>query len=438
MPISKNIISSPLEAGTSLLQPMQLPSELLEALDYVSKRLVRKRLHLSLIVVKKDNQIQSPIISQTTTAPGSHSLTTSPTTLLYNNAPLTSHTRDISPTSRSISPLSSRASSPTNTLFSNSPSERSNSTTTSTLSTSTIYLSRTKYSGLPSSPKDTMAHHIRTSISPPSTPCTPTAEWTSPDTPNRYGIKLMHSTSLTPRAARILRATISRAERKFPGIGGDWLSETSLTKPIEDVGTKDLIRRSLAQNRLVFTSSGLSLYTLDYLYTFKCALHTYSRSLKTEDMLSAIDELRRLVLMRDGKKVGRAEVLRCYEWLGISLSALYDVDEGYKKAYGGTMREGGISREEVRSLSLLKTSFEGGMVEEGLVEVGESAKGRDGESPVWERGDAENENENEDRGPFFRGALTPNAASGVSPGTRGEWESLMRGERTLTIVEVDC
>ncbi|KAF7921908.1 uncharacterized protein EAE97_011199 [Botrytis byssoidea] len=433
MPISKHKISSPLEAGTSLLQPMQLPSELLEALDYVSKRLVRKRLHLSLIVVKKDNQIQSPAISRTTTAPGSYSHTTSPSTLLYNSAPLASHARNISLSRRGASPVSSRSSSPTSTIFSNSLSERSNSTTASTLSTSTIYLSRTKYSGLPSSPKDTMTHHIRASISPPSTPSSPPAEWISPDTPNRYGITLMHSTRLTPRAERILRSTISRAERKFPSIGSDWLSSSSLSSPISDPATQDLIRRSLAQNRVVFTAPGLSLYSLDNLYSFKCALHTYSRSLSAEDMSIAIDELRRVVLVRGGK-LGRSEVMRGYEWLGISLSALCDVEEGYKKVYGGSAGEKAIFNDEVRKSLSVKTTFSA--EEEDLVEVGESAKGRDGESPVWER--ESGNGEREDRGPFLRGDRTPNRLEDVSPGTRGEWEHLMRGERRLTLIQVDC
>ncbi|KAM0308465.1 hypothetical protein ACHAO8_009954 [Botrytis cinerea] len=435
MPISKLNISSPLEAGTSLLQPMQLPSELLEALDYVSKRLVRKRLHLSLIVVKKDNQIQSPAISKAATAPGSYSLAASPSALLYNSAPLTSHVRNISLSSRGPSPVSSRSSSPTSTIFSNSLSERSTSTTTSTLSTSTIYLSRTKYSGLPSSPKDTMAHHIRASISPPSSPSSPPAEWISPDTPNRYGITLMHSTSLTPRAERILRSTIARAEKKFPSIGSDWLSSSSLSCPISDPSTRDLIRRSLTQNRLVFTAPGLSLYSLDYLYTFKCALHTYSRSLSAEDMGVAIDELRRVVLVRGGA-IGRSEVMRGYEWLGISLSALCDVEEGYKKVYGGSAGEKAIFNDEVRKSLSVKTSF--GVGEEDLVEVGESAKGRDGESPIWERESANGDGGREDRGPFLRGDRTPNRVEDVSPGTKGEWEYLMRGERNLTLIEVDC
>ncbi|KAG4027163.1 hypothetical protein MFRU_032g00290 [Monilinia fructicola] len=430
MPISKNNISSPLEAGTSLLEPMQLPSELLEALDYVSKRLVRKRLHLSLIVIKKDSQIQSPMIAQSTPAPGSYSLTASPSTILYNHAPLTSHTRDIAPTSRGSSPLSSRASSPTNTIFSHSPSDRSTSTTTSTLSTSTIYLSRTKYPGLPSSPKDTMAHHLHASISPPPTPRSPSPEWLSPNTPNRYGITLLHSSTLTPRAERILRATITRAEKKFPAIGSDWLSARPLSQPIEDAGTRELIRRSLAQNRLVFAAPGLSLYALDYLFEFKCALHAYSRGLRAAERAVAVQGLRRVVLGRGGGPLCRRELEGGYAWLGVSLSALWDVEEGYRRAYGGAVRVGGVEREGLGRLSV-KTSFER---EEGedLVEVGESAKGRDGESPVWGR------RAEEDKGPFFRGQRTPNSSEDISPGTRGEWNLLMRGERRLTLIEVDC
>lgn len=248
----------------------------------------------------------------------------------------------------------------------------------------------------------------------------------------------MHSTTLSPRAERILRSTITRAERKYPAIGGNWLQGTSLSAPISDVSTRELIRNSLRQNRVVYTSPGLELLAMDGVFGFKCMLHGYSRSLSSEDMGLAIDELRRLVLVRGGK-IGRAEVMRCYEWVGISLSALCDVEEGYWRIYGGEMREGAIFNEEVRERGLcLKTVFmkEEAGEEEELVEVGESAKGKDGESPIWERigGDGEKE----DRGPFLRGEKTPNRAEDVSPGTRGEWECLMRGERRFTLIEVDC
>jgi hypothetical protein len=57
--ITKDRISSPLEAGTSLLDNKQFPPQLINALDYVSGKLARRRLHLSLIVVRRETEIPS-------------------------------------------------------------------------------------------------------------------------------------------------------------------------------------------------------------------------------------------------------------------------------------------------------------------------------------------------------------------------------------------
>ncbi|PQE08189.1 hypothetical protein CJF32_00010276 [Rutstroemia sp. NJR-2017a WRK4] len=460
MPISKHSISAPLEAGSSIFQPTQLPAELHEALDYVSARLVRKRLHLSLIVAKKDIQIQSAGVSQST--PGF----SSPTTGFFNNTPFARLTRDnvldrsrnaSPPTSPRFGSPASNASSATN--FSTSSSDlslRSTSSAATSISNSTIYLSRTKWSGLPSSPKDSPAHHRQESQpqSPISSTCSSPA---FPSTPNPYGITLMHSTALTPRADRILRRTISLAEHKFPHIGSAWLSTSS--------PSEDLIRRSLAQRNLVYASPGLDLYSLDFVYTFKQALNTYSRTLSAADLSAAVDELRRLVLVQNGRKVAKGYLLRCYAEVGFALSALVDVDEAYKNIYGGWMRQGGIevAVEDPRSPPALKTVFGKDAEEDELVEVGESAKGRDGESPVWEvRKEEEGTMEmveinkggmgfgvrmsilgmgtmsmREDRGPFMRGNRTPNRGTDCSPATKDEWRNLMMGEQrwSLEVVE---
>ncbi|PQE21135.1 hypothetical protein CJF31_00010764 [Rutstroemia sp. NJR-2017a BVV2] len=462
MPISKHSISAPLEAGSSIFQPTQLPAELHEALDYVSARLVRKRLHLSLIVAKKDIQIQSAGVSQS--APGF----SSPTTGFFNNTPFARLTRDnvldrsrnaSPPTSPRFGSPASNASSATN--FSTSSSDlslRSTSSAATSISNSTIYLSRTKWSGLPSSPKDSPTHHRQESQpqSPTSSTCsTPALPSPSTPTPNPYGITLIHSTALTPRADRILRRTIALAEHKFPHIGSAWLS---ISDPSED-----LIRRSLAQRSLVYASQGLDLYSLDFVYTFKQALHTYSRTLSAVDLSAAVDELRRLVLVQNGRRVAKGYLLRCYAGMGFSLSALVDVDEAYKNIYGGSTRQGGIevAVEDPRSPPALKTVF--GKEEDELVEVGESAKGRDGESPVWEarreelvEGKMEMVEINkggmgfgvrmsilgmgtmrEDRGPFMRGNRTPNRGTDCSPATKDEWRNLMMGEQrwSLEVVE---
>ncbi|KXJ97570.1 hypothetical protein Micbo1qcDRAFT_156497, partial [Microdochium bolleyi] len=51
-------ISSPLEAGISILDPQHsLPANLTDALEYTSKRLARKALHITLVVVRRDYQL---------------------------------------------------------------------------------------------------------------------------------------------------------------------------------------------------------------------------------------------------------------------------------------------------------------------------------------------------------------------------------------------
>jgi hypothetical protein len=135
--------------------------------------------------------------------------------------------------------------------------------------------------------------------------------------------------------------------------------------------------------------------------------------------------------------------MRAYDWLGVSLAALVDVNEGYKTAYGGTQRWGGIevADEERRSPPPLKTDFRGVRLE-GLsrshsgnarppspswglramspvdkeVAVGESAQGVETLS-------------REDRGPHLRGATTPNAFEDITPVTKGEWLCLMVGDQ---------
>lgn len=169
------------------------------------------------------------------------------------------------------------------------------------------------------------------------------------------------------------------------------------------------------------------------------------------DLTSAVDELRRLVLAQSGRRITKSYLMRAYEWLGVSLAALVDVNEGYKTAYGGKTRTGGIEvGNEERALPsppLLKTNF--GMQEiksmrtsvgfgdesptaetscgsssdceeEGpaLIEVGESAKGKD----------AGVDGMQPDKGPHRRGPVTPNGFEDITPVTKGEWCFLMVGD----------
>ncbi|TVY13450.1 hypothetical protein LARI1_G008988 [Lachnellula arida] len=423
MPITKERISSPLEAGSSVLDSKQLPAPLTDALEYVSSRLARKRLHLSLIVVRKDVQVpgDSSPLSARTSSPSS-SITTSPARSLFSS------------TSSTFSRANSNHSS--NSSFSDSSSDLSSSST----------LSRTQWAGLPSSPKDFAASPRMFSPSAASSPTLSSTPITPPTplSPNPYGITLLHASTLTPKAEKILRHTVAKAEKKF-SIGSGWLSPKPLTPTTTCALTHDLIARSLTQNEILFSSEGLTLLSLDHIYTFKCQLHTYSRTLSPSDLSQAVDELRRLVLAQNGKRITKGYLMRAYEWLGVSLAALVDVNEGYKTAYGGPSRFGGI--EVPAPPPALKTTFAPSelhkmklsisyspstctsnmtgstLCESGTsireVEVGESAKGRD----RWG-----NEGLREDRGPHRRGAVTPNGFEDITPVTKGEWCFLMVGE----------
>jgi hypothetical protein len=211
--------------------------------------------------------------------------------------------------------------------------------------------------------------------------------------------------------------------------------------------TNDLIRRSLQQNEILFSSEGLTLLSLDHVYTFKCTLHTYSRTLSPYDLTLSVDELRRLVLAQQGRRITKGYLMRAYELLGVSLSALVDVNEGYKTAYGGLKREGGIEvqNEERRSPPPFNTNFaihettqirlDVGFAsddERSLVAVRESASGRE-QSGVEEF--------REDRGPHRRGPMTPNGFEDLTPITKGEWCFLMVGDgwsRGRTVAVETC
>ena len=173
-----------------------------------------------------------------------------------------------------------------------------------------------------------------------------------------------------------------------------------------------MIRRSLNQNSVVFSAEGLTLYALDHLYSFKSQLYTYSRSLSRYDLESAVDELHRLVLVQHGRRITKGYLIRAYDWMGISLAALAEVNEQYKVAYGGIRKFAGIHMqdEERQSPPPLKTTFN-----------------------TWEFNKLDSSRAG--------GPITPNAWEELTPVTKGEWLCLMVGdgwEEEKNSQEVPC
>ncbi|RFU29167.1 hypothetical protein B7463_g7159, partial [Scytalidium lignicola] len=395
MAILKTRISAPLEAGASLLQAHVLPPALDEALNYISTRLARKSVHVTMIVVRKDVVLPSDVVSASPSSPPSlfpASPTASP---LHSPSPLPSPMRSPS------TPLS-----PTSSISSTSTSKSS-----SPLSS---YFSRAVGSSIPSSPRTASPSSSSGCSSPAlSVSSFATNSTTANPRSNSCNITLLPAMNLEPRTSKILSRTIHKAAKKFPAVGSHWLSTASLTIQSHSTLTRDLICNSLAQNQILFAADGLTLLALDQLYVFKSALRTYAAHASLFSRMRAVDELRRLVLAQQECTTAKATVLRSYEYLRLSPSALIDVNEAYKVSYGGPNRMSGIDMGAVterrppvsKPVLKMKTQFpppmEGGVGEFGM-------------EPL-----------REDRGPHIRGPITPNGGDDLSPVTKGEWGFLV-------------
>lgn len=169
MPINKSFISSPVEAGHSLLDAKHLPSQVITALEYVSSRLARRRLDISLIVLHGDGH--GPIVQSAQ-----------------------------SPSPKLHTPASSSSSSPGS--FKRSASKSSVNSTSSASSIASF--SRTNWPSLPATPKSGFSPQSPTSVQPN------TSAFLNP-----YGITLTYASTLTEKAERVLRQSIVKAEKKF-------------------------------------------------------------------------------------------------------------------------------------------------------------------------------------------------------------------------------
>ncbi|KAK7424987.1 hypothetical protein QQZ08_008383 [Neonectria magnoliae] len=319
----KDRISSPLEAGTSLLDAHHLPPNLLPALEWTSSRLARKSLHVTLVVARRDYQF--PSVLPPLGSPGFSTPTTPHTPGLRFNF----SAGPVSALKQLVRSGSYNGPTPMRSMeFSRSGIA---SPVPARLDVS-MSSPRMRWPLSPSTPP------------PPMTPCT--ASTTTTDTmssmmsSNSFGMHLIHAGGLPPKAERALRSALEKAEKKFRN-GPEWLSPA--VSPAACGLTNQLIHSSIIQNEVLFCSEGLTLVSLDRLYSLKSALSSYSKTKSHLRLEDAVDELRRIILANNGEKVTKSDILRSYDWLSVSNSALVDLDRMYRRAYGGPEKLGGIS-----------------------------------------------------------------------------------------------
>ncbi|KAL8416430.1 hypothetical protein RB596_006835 [Gaeumannomyces avenae] len=335
----KDRISAPLEAGTSLLDAQHLPPHVDAALQFVSKRLARKEMHVTLVVVKREEGEAPPPEARPPLQNRSMSVATS-------------HDSDdesdgIIPIMFVPAPAAVAASPPRRpSIMSTALGRLSRSNTQPILPTMrrpSAAAAVTTAAGLKRS-----ASSDSTSMGMPRPPATPAMSMTTMSTdvsgttqtsPNPFGIHLVHTQELDARAERVLRQTIDKAERKF-GLGTDWLPHA--VEPAERGLADLLVRRSVVQNEVLFSADGLTLLSLDHLYTFKRALAAYARSGCQRRLEDAVDELRRCVLANGRRRLQRSHLMRVYPGLSFAEHALFDVAKMYRRAYGGPLGDTGI------------------------------------------------------------------------------------------------
>lgn len=316
----KDLISSPLEAGPSLLDAHHLPPSLAPALEYVSHKLAKKAIHTTLVVVRRDYQLPSVVPPM-----GSPGLATPVTPSFTPSSPRFGFAN------RSVSALKGfvRAGSLNKPVRLNVETQGS---------------PMTPMYGTPLSATGRWPMSPMTPLSPPPmTPCTSVSSATDASgqiSSSSFGLRLIHPAGLPMRDERELRTALLKAERKF-GIGSEWLSPA--LSPAACGLTNELIHKSIVQNEALFSSEGLTLLALDGLYSLKAALSAYSRTKSSLRLEDAVDELRRLVLAGNGRKVLKTDLLRSYDWLSVSHGAIKDLDKMYKRAYGGPEEIGAIS-----------------------------------------------------------------------------------------------
>ncbi|KAI0200762.1 hypothetical protein F4808DRAFT_151149 [Astrocystis sublimbata] len=361
MSLSKQRISSPLEAGRSILDA-NLPPHLVGALEYASKRLARKNLNVSLIVVKNEHQLPSaqscaaPISPPQTPEPSasgfaSPSRFTSPVVGLRHLVRRGTNTSVASTSSTSTSSSSASETTPSKLTSPTFPTESINSPRRWIL----------PLSPLPSTP---MTPHTPSSIATITSAASSCATSFPFQNLEPLGIRLVHTSTYSSKDERIILSTINKAERKFHiGAGGLPTVTTALACGL----CADIMQRSIEQNEILFSSEGLTLLGLDRLYSFKAALCAYATSIGTEArspglsnhpiskmpptptptsatdssrLEEAVDCLRRLVLSNGDRSLPRADLYRSFDWIIIDSTALSDVEDMYRRAYGGTERRG--------------------------------------------------------------------------------------------------
>lgn len=231
-----------------------------------------------------------------------------------------------------------------------------------------------------------------------------------PSSPSSNQMMVIPVASLDESDRNLLHRVISKAARKF-GLGSGWADALSQSQ-YERHAQLYLIQQSIRQNEVLFSDEGLTLLSMDRIYTFKrrlCILsHQYS-SMSDADaepyIASCVQLLHRTIADFQGRPFSKAFFHRIYEQLNVHDDLLAQVGRAYQAEHG---QEGIIFPRPAQQPLHSETA----------------AAARPRRSRKCPPPTASNMPKLVKRGP-----KTPLSASDVTPTTQNEWDMIAPGER---------
>ena len=163
-----------------------------------------------------------------------------------------------------------------------------------------------------------------------------------------YGQCIMPAWPIPRSSQTVLTKVVRKACEKFH-FGSSWMTALGATSgkrgsiDFFDINRFDpyLIHRSLIQNEVIFGGDGLTLLSVDHIYTFKHFLGVLSSISwvplsRMACLASCIELLRRINIVYTGRKPLQGYFLRVYTEVKINQATLEEVCAAYTSKYGKT------------------------------------------------------------------------------------------------------
>lgn len=255
-------------------------------------------------------------------------------------------------------------------------------------------------------------------------------------------------TSLNEADNQMLQRTVAKAVRKF-GLGNSWTEALSRSQHERDDNAY-LVQQSIRQNDVLFSREGLTLLSMDRIYTFKRRLCILSRQAggMSQDAIqpyitSCVQLLHRTITDFQGRTFSKALFHRVYKQLDIDDQLLTRVARAYREEYGQdgivtpqpaaqqprrtqttTTTTTNTRREHAQEKTVLSRTAIQRTLPRTQTMTAATTTSTKARRPLTHRRGPPPTSSNSPR-QIKRGPKTPLSASDVTPVTQGEWNFYM-------------